>query len=170
MVPDEGDEFGAFVAGVQSRLQRTAWLLTGDWGEAEDLVQSALAKVWRHWDRVVAADSSEAYARRILLNCFLSARRRRWRVERPDGTIEPAPVEDSANLVVLRESVLEALARLSRRQRAVVVLRYFDDLSEAQAADVMGCRLGTVKSTTARAMERLRAQPGLRELFQEVQP
>lgn len=170
MASGGGDDFESFVAGVQSRLQRTAWLLTGNWQEAEDLVQTSLAKAWRHWDRVATADNPEAYTRRTLMNSFLSARRRRWRAEQPDATVQPPPVGDPADLVALRTSILAALAQLSARQRAAVVLRFFDDLPEAQVADVMGCRLGTVKSTTAKALERLRVQPGLNGLVQEAQP
>ncbi len=164
------DEFGLFVAGIQGRLQRTAWLLTGNWAEAEDLVQSSLAKVWRRWDRVCETDSPEAYARKLLLNTFLSSRRRRWIGERADEAPQPAPVGDPADLVAVQVSVRSALARLSSRQRAAVVLRFFDDLSETQVAEALGCRVGTVKSTTAKALERLRIHPGMRQLLQEAQP
>ncbi len=170
MAPGGNDDFESFVAGVQGRLQRTAWLLTGSWEEAEDLVQTSLAKAWRHWDRVCAADNPEAYTRRVLLNSFLSARRRRWWAEKPHEAVQPPPIGDSTDLVALRTSVLAALARLPARQRAAVVLRYFNDLPEAKVADIMGCRLGTVKSTTAKALDRLRVQPGLQELAQEAQP
>jgi RNA polymerase sigma-70 factor (sigma-E family) len=143
---------------------------TGNWAEAEDLVQTSLAKAWRHWDRVAAADNREAYTRRILMNSFLSARRRRWRAEQSHATVQPRPLGDTADLVALRSSLLAALAQLSARQRAAVVLRFFDDLPEAQVAEVMGCRLGTVKSATAKALKRLRVQPGLQGLVQEAQP
>ncbi len=170
MAPGGNDDFESFVAGLQGRLQRTAWLLTGSWEEAEDLVQTSLAKAWRHWDRVSSADDPEAYTRRTLLNSYLSARRRRWRAEQPHEAVQPPPVGDSADQVALRTSVLAALAQLPARQRAAVVLRFFDDLPEAKVAQVMGCRLGTVKSTTAKALERLRVQPGLQGLVQEAQP
>lgn len=164
-----GDEFTAFVAGVQSGLQRTAWLLTGSWDEAEDLVASSLAKVWRHWDRVSVADARDAYARRMLVNVFLSSRRRLWRLEQPHAAPEPPAVRDPSDSVAVRATIEAALAELSARQRAAVVLRFFDDMTEAQVADVMGCRVGTVKSTTAKAVERLRVMPGLQGLFEEVQ-
>jgi RNA polymerase sigma-70 factor (sigma-E family) len=168
MAPADRDDFGMFVAGVQARLQRSAWLLTGNWEEAEDLVQLSLAKVWRHWDRVNAADNRHAYTQRVLINSFLSARRRRWRGERPEATPPQPPAGDWADRMALRVSVQVALRQLSARQRAVVVLRFFEDLSEAQVADLLGCRLGTVKSTTAKAIERLRAQPGLQALLEEA--
>lgn len=164
-----GDEFTAFVAGIQSGLQRTAWLLTGSWDEAEDLVASSLAKVWRHWDRVSVADARDAYARRMLVNVFLSSRRRLWRLEQPHAAPEPPAVRDPSDSVAVRATIEAALAELSARQRAAVVLRFFDDMTEAQVADVMGCRVGTVKSTTAKAVERLRVMPGLQGLFEEVQ-
>ena len=164
-----GDEFTAFVASVQSDLQRSAWLLTGTWEEAEDLVALSLVKVWGHWDRVSVANAREAYARRILVNVFLSSRRRLWNLERPHAAPEPPAVKDPSDSVAVRATIGAALAALSARQRAAVVLRFFDDLPEAQVAEIMGCRIGTVKSTTARAVERLRATPGLRGLFEEVQ-
>lgn len=164
-----GDEFSIFVAGVQSRLQRTAWLLTGSWVEAEDLVASSLAKVWRHWDRVSVANARDAYVRRMLVNVFLSSRRRLWRLEQPHAAPEPPAVKDLSDSVVVRATLEAALAELSARQRAAVVLRFFDDLPEAQVAEIMGCRVGTVKSTTAKAIERLRVMPGLQGLFEEVQ-
>jgi RNA polymerase sigma-70 factor (sigma-E family) len=166
---DGGDEFTAFVAGVQSELQRTAWLLTGSWEEAEDVVASSLAKVWRHWDRVSVANVREAYARRMLVNVFLSSRRRLWRLEYPHAAPEAPAVKDPSDSVAVRATIEAALAKLSARQRAALVLRFFDDLPEAQVADVMGCRVGTVKSTTAKAVERLRVMPGLQGLFEEVQ-
>ena len=161
-------DFGAFVAATQGRLQRTAWLLTGNWEEAEDLVQTALAKAWRHWDRVVTADSPEAYARRILSNSFLSSRRRRWWGERPVSEVEPVPSGDQSEQVALRAAIEAGLKQLTARQRAAVVLRYFSDLSEAEVAEIMHCRVGTVKSTTARAFELLRAQPGFDGLLREA--
>ena len=170
MVSGGSDDFDVFVAGVQRRLLRSSWLLTADWEDAEDLVQSCLAKVWRHWGRVRAADEPEAYVRRVLLNTFLSARQRRWRGERAAAGPEPASVDDPADDLALRNSLLAGLARLSPRQRAVVVLRYFDDLSEVEVARVMGCRPGTVKSTASKALEHLRAQPGLQALTMGVEP
>lgn len=164
-----GDEFAAFVAGVQGGLQRTAWLLTGSWEEAEDLVASSLAKVWRHWDRVSVANNRDAYARRVLMNVFLSSRRRLWRLERPHAAPEPPAADDPSDSVAMRATIEAALVQLSARQRAAVVLRFFDDMSEAQVADVMGCRVGTVKSTTAKAVARLRVTPGLQGIFEEVQ-
>lgn len=164
-----GDDFAAFVAGVQGGLQRTARLLTGSWEEAEDLVASSLVKVWRHWDQVSVANDRDAYARRMLVNTFVSSRRRLWRLEQPHAAPEPPAVDDPSDAVAERATIDAALDLLSARQRAAVVLRFFDDLSVGQVAGVMGCRVGTVKSTTAKAVERLRAAPGLQGVFEEVQ-
>lgn len=163
------EDFAVFVASRQRRLQRTAWLLTGDWAAAEDLVQTALARTWRHWDRVAAADDPDAYVRRVLMNSFTSAWRRRWRGEVPTRDLPDRPGGDVADEVVLRLSVQSALARLPRRQRAVVVLRYVEDLSEAQVAQVLGCAVGTVKSSGSKALARLRQEPGLAGLLEGVQ-
>ena len=173
MQPDSkatsADEFAVFVATRQRQLQRTAWLLTGDWQAAEDLVQSALAKTWRHWRRVRDAEDPDAYVRRIIFNSFASSWRRRWRGEEPTEHLPETAIPDVTDDVALRLSVQAALAQLSRRQRAVVVLRYFDDMSEAQVAHVLGCAIGTVKSTTGKALGRLRAEPSLNGLLDTVQ-
>lgn len=170
MGPDGRDDFAGFVADLQSRLQQSAWLLTGDWASAEDLVQSCLAKVWRSWVRVSGTEDREAYVRRVLYNTFVSGWRRRWRGEQTTGAVPEVAVGDIASSVVLRRSLLEALSSLPLRQRAVVVLRFFEDLPEAEVADLMGCRLGTVKSLNAKAFARLRDQPGLHGLIEEVWP
>jgi RNA polymerase sigma-70 factor (sigma-E family) len=163
----EGDEaFAAWVASRQRRLQRAAWLLTGDQSSAEDLVQEAMAKTWRHWRRVSSADDPDAYVRRVLVNTFVSGRRRRWRAEHPverlPETATPAADSDT------RIAVARALAKLPRRQRGVVVLRFFEDLSVAETALALGCPEGTVKSTTAKALAALRGDTTLGGLLEEV--
>lgn len=148
--PDE--TFAAFVAARSSALLRTAFLLTGDRQLAEDLVQIALVKAAGVWPRI--ASSPEPYVRRIVYNENVS----RWR-RRRIGEVSVAempevvstPVDSDTRLVVLA-----ALARLTPKQRAVLVLRFFDDLTERQAAEVLGIGVGTVKSQTRQALERLR--------------
>ena len=147
----EADDFAEFVAARSGALLRTAYLLTGDHHEAEDLVQTALIKVVPRWGRL---REPEPYVRRVLVNESISRwRRRRWREtsvpEVHDRTITGHDVEEQ---LVLRQ----ALARLAPKQRAVVVLRYFDDLTEAQTAGVLGISLGTVKSQSRDALARLR--------------
>lgn len=166
---DREDEFAAFVATRQLGLHKTAWLLTGDWAAAQDLVQTALAKTWRRWRRAGVADNRDAYVRRVLINTFLSARRRRWLGEIPSAAPPEAPSpQELGEEVATRIAVADALARLTRRQRAVVVLRYLHDLPEAQVADVLGCAVGTVKSTGAKALRHLREDPALLDLVGEV--
>jgi RNA polymerase sigma-70 factor (sigma-E family) len=162
------DEFSAFVATRQSRLQRMAWLLTGDWQLAEDLVQDALAKSWRHWRRVERADDVDAYVRRVIVNTFISSRRRRWRNERPAAEVDEQPATDGASAVLTRIVVADALTRLNKRQRTVVVLRFFEDMSVLEAARTLAWPIGTVKSTTSKALDQLRADARLGELVEEV--
>lgn len=164
----EPEGFRDFVAARSAALVRSAWLLTGDEGQAQDLVQAALAKAWSRWPRIVRQDAPEAYVRRIILSTYLTWSRRRWRGELPAETLpdEPSPT-DAYDDVDLRHALLGALSELPPRQRAVVVLRYFDDMTEAQAAGVLGCSVGTVKSQAAKAMVRLRASRVLQGVWDE---
>jgi RNA polymerase sigma-70 factor (sigma-E family) len=167
----EVEGFAQVVEARQRSLQRTAWLLTGDWALAEDLVQTALARSWPRWERIRRRDDPELYVRRVMVNTWASWTRRRWRGERPSETVPDgrAPGDMAAEAAV-RMAVRAALGSLTVRQRAVLVLRVFDDLSEAQVAEVLGCAVGTIKSTMARAVARLREDPRLAELMdREVQ-
>jgi RNA polymerase sigma-70 factor (sigma-E family) len=152
-------EFSEYVAARQRALLRSAWLLTGDWASAEDLVQTALVRAWPHWRRLPDEHAAEAYVRRVMLNTWSSWWRRRWRGETPTADLpeRPAPPGDAD----LRTALVDAVRRLPRRQRAVVVLRYLDDLSEAGTAEVLGCSVGTVKSQASRALAALRRDPRL---------
>jgi RNA polymerase sigma-70 factor (sigma-E family) len=159
---DDGKEFEQFVDLRQRGLLRTAWVLTGDWALAEDLVQTALARTWPRWGRIIRRDDPEVYVRRVMVNTWMTWSRRRWRGERPRGDLPDRAVPgDVAGEVVERVAVRRALWSLTSRQRAVVALRVLDDLSEAQTAQVLGCAVGTVKSTLSQAMDRLRADGGL---------
>ena len=146
---------------VQSRsriLLRTAYLLTGDRHLAEDLLQDTLSKVAQHWEAVAAEGNPEAYARTVLYHRAVDTWRTRLRRPRVVGdlTREPADVSDlfvdSDRRLILRS----ALDRLTPRQRAVLVLRFYEDRTEVQAAEVLGCSVSTVKTTTRTALERLR--------------
>lgn len=164
----EPDGFREFVASRSAALVRSAWLLTGDEREAQDLVQTALAKTWSRWSRVVRQDAPEGYVRRVMLSTYLTSTRRRWRGEVPvDRLPERAVAGDAFAAVDLRGPVHAALRELPPRQRAVVVLRFFDDLTETQTADVLGCSVGTVKSQAAKALAKLRASAPLRGLLDE---
>ena len=161
----EGEGFAEFVDLRQRALQRTAWLLTGDWALAEDLVQTALARTWPRWQRIRRRDDPEIYVRRVMVNTWATWSRRKWRGERPEQNLPDSPGQgDVAAEAVARVTVRSALGSLTSRQRAVVVLRVFDDLTEAQTAQVLGCAVGTVKSTMSQALARLRADRRLAEL------
>ena len=163
----EVERFAAFVEARERALQRTAWLLTGDWGLAEDLVQTALARSWPRWERIRRRDDPEIYVRRVMVNTWSTWSRRRWWGERASAAVpdSPAPGDVAAELAA-RMAVRAALDSLTHRQRAVVVLRVFDDLPEAQVAQVLNCAVGTVKSTMARSLAKLREDPRLAELME----
>jgi RNA polymerase sigma-70 factor (sigma-E family) len=159
--------FAQFVAARERALQRTAVLLTGDWALAEDLVQTALAKTWPRWERVSARDDPEFYVRQVMVNTWATWWRRRWRGEQASAAVPEGPARgDVATEVAVRMVVRDALGSLTRRQRAVLVLRVADDLSEAQVAHLLGCPPGTVKSAMSRALAKLREDPRLAELMQ----
>jgi RNA polymerase sigma-70 factor (sigma-E family) len=155
------DRYAGFMEFVQARgaaLSRTAYLLTGAHHLAEDLLQQALTNTAAHWPRVRQGANPEGYVRRVMLNERTSWWRRRKFTEvslNPDGLdAEPG---DEAESVVRRLAVMRALATLAPRQRAAVVLRYFEDLTEPQIAEELGCSVGTVKSQLHDAMNRLRS-------------
>jgi RNA polymerase sigma-70 factor (sigma-E family) len=153
----EPDGFRAYVEARQHALLGTAWLLTGDWQHAEDLVQTALAKVWPRWDRIVAKGDPDGYVRRAVVTSYLTWRRRRWHGERPSETFpETASGQDEYVAADLRTAFGRLLPELAPRQRTIVVLRFYEDLSVEQVASLMGCSVGTVKSQTAKALARLR--------------
>ncbi len=132
---DEPEGFRDFVAARSPALVRSAWLLTGNEASAQDLVQTALAKTWERWARVIRQEAPEAYVRTVMMSTYLTWRRRRWHGELPVATMpDGAEAHDAFADADLRASVAAALRALPRRQRAVVVLRYFDDLTEVQAA------------------------------------
>jgi RNA polymerase sigma-70 factor, ECF subfamily len=158
-VRDEAERsFSEFVGARMPALLRYAHVLTGDRSRAEDIVQHALAAAYRHWRRVTP-DGAEAYVRHAILNTTLSWRRRASvRRERPvDVVPEPALEGASRASYEERDAMWRALATLPARQRAVLVLRYYEDLSEAEIARTLGVAAGTVKSQAARGLARLRA-------------
>ena len=159
------DEFAAFVAARYRALVRTGLLLIGDRGHAEDLAQSALIRTYLAWGRLRDPANAEAYARRTLIRLALRARQRRWTGEIAAGQVPgegtgPAADAGRDDLVL---DVRRALAALPAGQRAVLVLRYLDDQSEAETARLLGISPGTVKSRTARGLASLR-QAGLLDL------
>jgi RNA polymerase sigma-70 factor (sigma-E family) len=138
-------------------LVRVGYLLSGDRDLAEDLVQAALFRVWPHWDRVSRGGNIDAYMRKAILSVYLSGRRRRWIKEIPTAALPDVAGPDPNRQPGHTEQQVRALAP---RQRAVVVLRFYLDLSEAETAEMLGCSVGTVKSQTARALATLRTNLG----------
>jgi RNA polymerase sigma-70 factor (sigma-E family) len=155
---DRDEEFREFMRDRASLLHQSAYLLCGDWHLAHDLVQDTLVKAYQHWPRVRQADRPDAYVRRILLNEARGRWRRRERVipvsRFPEGREPVAP--DAADEIARRAGLLQALLGLPLRQRATVILRYLEGMSERETAAVLGCSEGTVKSQSARALSALR--------------
>jgi RNA polymerase sigma-70 factor (sigma-E family) len=150
--------FDAYVRRQSWALLRLAYLLTGDHHRAKDLVQTTLTKLLPRWDTIVARGDPHAYVRTVMVHTALGWRRRKWHAEQPTGELPDRPANrDAVAAADDRERLRRALLRLPPRQRAAVVLRHYEDLSEAQAAAALGCRVGTVKAHTAKGLERLRA-------------
>jgi RNA polymerase sigma-70 factor (sigma-E family) len=155
---DEAD-FDAFVVARSPALLRTAYLLVGDEGLAEDLLQTALTKSWFAWRRITG--EPESYVRRVLVTTSASWWRRRWTRETPTADLPEQASADGADGHTDRRDLWDALGRLPRRQRAVVVLRYLEDRTEAETAQLLGCTVGTVKSQSAKALAKLRLDAAL---------
>ncbi|MCU1602857.1 MAG: polymerase, sigma-24 subunit, subfamily [Frankiales bacterium] len=154
--------FEEYVVARSAALLRTAYLLTGNRADAEDLLQTALAKTYLAWDRIRDRDALDGYVRRTLVNTQTSF----WRRKRPESLYDAPPERPSRDAHAdadLHDALWTALGRLGRRQRAIVVLRYYEDLSEAETASLLGISVGTVKSTTSRALVVLRQDTSLRD-------
>lgn len=155
MKAETDEEFTAYVGASAVRLRRMAYLLCGDWQRADDELQSALLKLYLAWHRVRERDSLDSFVRKILLRGLVDTHRRPWRREQAQavlpewGAAQPMPFED-------RLAVREALAQVPPGQRAVLVLRFFEDCDVAETARLVGCSEGTVKSQTARGLARMR--------------
>lgn len=158
----DAQAFREFAVANAAPLRRCAYLFCGDWHLAEDLMQASLMKVYRAWSRVQEQDRLGNYARQVLLRTWLDEKRKPWRraefaapvPDTPDVSADP---DEQAHRDWARDVVRKALLSVPPKQRAVVVLRYFDDLSVAETAQVMRCSEGTVKSQTARGLDALRA-------------
>ena len=156
-MPQEPPGLRDYVAARQRALLRTARMLTGDEQLAEDLVQTTLERVWPHWQRVAGDRDPDAYVRRVMLNTYSSWWRRKWRGEHPTSDLpEITTPDDDFARADLTDALRRLLPTLPPRQRAVLVLRYCEDLTETATADVLGCSVGTVKSQTSKALARLR--------------
>ena len=164
------EDFAEFVAARWGSLYRLAYLLAASPAGAEDLLQTTLEKAYVNWSRIGRMEYAEAYVRRMLAHTSVSSHRRAWVRERPTDPL-PEAVRDSAEELVLDRSLFWPLVcALPARQRAVIVLRYYEDLSEAQIADALGCAPGTVKSQSSAAIGALRralAASGIGEAISE---
>ncbi|HEU5470293.1 MAG TPA: SigE family RNA polymerase sigma factor [Actinophytocola sp.] len=160
---DRDTEFVAYFASRADAMRGTAYLLCGDWHRAEDLTQAAFVKLYLAWRRISRHDALDAYTRRILVHTFISDGRRGWfrREQAVDALPEPPPTGPAAPED--RQLLLAALAGLPPRQRAVLVLRYWEDLSVEETARLLRCTTGTVKSQAARGLQTLRGRLVSRE-------
>ncbi|WP_212840578.1 SigE family RNA polymerase sigma factor [Catellatospora sp. IY07-71] len=150
------DEFREFVTARSAALLRTAYLLAGDWATAEDLLQTALTKTYLAWKRLGQIEAVEPYARRVLVNTATSWWRRRWHGERPTEFLPERAAPDNLEEQLERDVLWKHVKALPTRQRAVLVLRFYEDMSEAQTAALLQISPGTVKSQTSRALGTLR--------------
>jgi RNA polymerase sigma-70 factor (sigma-E family) len=155
---DLGD-FTAFVVKMRPRLQRTAYLLCGDWHLADDLTQETIMAVYRRWDRLTRDSDMSGYCYRVLANTARREQRRAWRRREIHHDIPEVAVFDQT-AVEIREVLLRALARLGPRQRLIIVLRYYEDMSVEQIAAIARCSPGTVRSQSSRALTTLRKLVG----------
>lgn len=156
------EAFRSYVVGRSPALLRTAYLLTGNRADAEDLLQTALAKTYLAWDRIRDRDALDGYVRRVMVNTQTSF----WRRRRPEALYDEVPESEGRDRSAdsdLHDALWRALGGLAARQRAILVLRFYEDLSEAETARVLGVSAGTVKSTTSRALAKLRLDPSLRD-------
>ncbi|HEY8473094.1 MAG TPA: SigE family RNA polymerase sigma factor [Natronosporangium sp.] len=169
-VPSMEEEFREFVAARSSALLRTAYLLAGDWGMAEDLLQTALTKTYLAWKRLGEIEAVEPYTRRVLVNTATSWWRRRWHGERPTEVLPERSGPDRHEEALQRDVMWRHVRALPARQRAVLVLRFYEDLSEAQTAELLNISPGTVKSQTARALATLRKRLAEEGVAPSVQP
>ena len=168
-VASDAEHFAAFVAARGPTLLRVATLLSGSPVDGEDLLQGALERSYRRWGSLRRSGRAEAYVRRALVNAVIN-RGRRFRVLREESVPEVPEVvgADELDSVTDRAWLLPVLRELPARQRAVLVLRYFEDLSETEVSQVMNCSPGTVKSQTSRALARLREDASVRAMLTEL--
>ena len=158
MARRDGEAFTAFVVGCQPALRRTAYLMCGDWSLASDYVQDALIRVYRHWPRLRSDAEARSYARKAVVSVVIDAQRRRSSTELPVAAVsDSAGRHDETVSSDDRDLLTRCLAQVPARQRACLVLRYYDDLSVSDVATLLGISEGTVKSQSARGLETLQA-------------
>ncbi len=153
-------DFEKFASTQYAALLRTAYLLTQNRSSAEDLVQATLAKCWLSWSRI-QGDDPLPYVRRTLINTYTSWWRRKWNSEYPTEELPEVVDHGGHSGVETGTDLARALARLPKRMRAVIVLRFYEDLTETEAARLLNCSVGTIKSQTSRALTKLRVDPSI---------
>lgn len=157
MAGDRERDFRAWATHRREPLRRVAFLMCGDWFLADDLVQDATARVYAVWDKVIERGDPDAYARKVVVNLLIDERRRPWRRREVQHDVIPEPRPRPVTSDHVQADVLAALAQVPPRQRAVIVLRFFEDRSVDEAAMILGCSPGTVKSQTSKGLSNLRA-------------
>jgi RNA polymerase sigma-70 factor (sigma-E family) len=159
MARRDAGQFTSFVLSSQAALRRTAYLMCGDWQLASDYVQEAFIRVYRHWPRLRGEAEARSYARKCVVSVVIDAKRRRSSTEVPvDEVVDrPGGGADETERSADRELLTRCLAQVPARQRACLVLRYYDDLSVSEVATALGISEGTVKSQTARGLDTLQA-------------
>lgn len=165
MKPGQTDEYREYVAAKTTSLRRLAYLVCGDWHRAEDATQDAFVRLYLKWSKCAATDSIDSYVRRMVINAAIDTKRRMWFRKEQSKSDMPDRSENGTDAPTERVAVLKALACLPRRQRATVVLRFWEDLSVEQTARIMRCSTSTVKSQTAKGLRSLREL--LTDSFQE---
>ncbi len=163
------EAFSEFVSARSSSLFRTAYLVMGDYQLAQDLVQESLTKTYLAWPRLRDVNNAEAYTRRVIVTTSISWRRRRSFAERPAGDLPDRGIPDPTMLLPEQDELWVELYRLPPRQRMAVVLRFCEDLSERQTAELMGCSVGSVKRQVSLALSKLRAGMGPRFTLPHVE-
>lgn len=157
MRTDEQEAFREYVLARKATLLRTAYLLSGDWHRAEEIVSTTVVKLYTKWRKIAAAGNPDAYVRKIVVRVWLDETRRPWRREQPTEALPELAMDESiADPTAYRADLRRLLDLMPARQRAVLVLRFYDDLSVEQTAGILGCSQGAVKTLTARALEAIR--------------
>lgn len=153
--------FVEFATARSGALFRAAYLMVGDHALAEDLLQEALTKTYVAWPRIRDINKAEAYTRKVITTTAISWwRRKSWQHEKPRGDVPEIIYSENSDHIAQRDWLWTELQSLAPRQRAAIVLRYYEDLTEAQTAEALGCSIGTVKSQVSDGLKRLRAKLG----------
>jgi len=156
-------DFSDYVSANAEKVRFTAYLLCADWHEAEDIAQIAFIRLYQSWQRIDRSEPIDAYVKRTVVRVFLNNRRRLWRTIERLASVPPEPLPEAAAAPESRMVIWAALSQVPRRQRAALILRYWEDFSLTETAAILGCSIGTVKSQCARGLRTLRGVLEARE-------